>query len=117
MEAEFCACMSAIEKAHELQLRDVWLESDSTVVVQAFSHNLNVPWRMRIRWENCKKLAQVIRCKCTHIYREANRAADEMANNAKGLAMNSSQWWNDSPSFLLPLLHRDSISLPYFRIV
>jgi len=97
LEAEFSAVMYAIEKAAEMRWNNIWIETDSLVVIKAFKSDLLVPWRMQNRWYNCKKLISHSRCKCSHIRREGNRVADAMARNGQGLAMHSSQWWSEPP--------------------
>jgi len=53
IEAEFCACMMAMEKAKELQLTHLWIETDSLIVVKAFCTSNGVPWRLQARQRNC----------------------------------------------------------------
>nr|ABN08954.1 Ribonuclease H [Medicago truncatula] len=98
-KAELCAAIFAIEKSIEYNLRDIWLETDSKLVVKAFSSSEHVPWQLRTRWNNCLALAQKIKCVCTHIHREGNAGADSLAKNGKSLALLTSQWWSSSPLF------------------
>lgn len=44
--AELCATMFAIEKVAELNWTDIWIETDSKMVVKAFNHQIVVPWAM-----------------------------------------------------------------------
>jgi len=48
-EAEFSACMYAIENALEMQLKDICVETDSLMVFKSFSTPEGVRWRMRNR--------------------------------------------------------------------
>jgi hypothetical protein len=98
----------AIEKAKEMQLNNICLESDSLQVVNAFNKDTKIPWRMRARWFNCRKFCNGIVCSCLHVLRDGNQVADALVKNGQGLAMFSSQWWQAPPSFLFPLLDRDS---------
>lgn len=50
LEAEFSACMRAIEKAKDMNLTDICLETDSIRVVNAYKKQIGVPWQMRARW-------------------------------------------------------------------
>jgi len=43
------------------------------------------------------------------VLRDGNLVADALAKNGQGLAFNSYQWWDSPPSFVLPLLYRDSL--------
>jgi len=116
LEAEFSACMMAIEKAKDMQLHAIILETDSIRVVNAFNKNIGVPWHMKARWYNCLKFCNNITSSCVHVFREGNQVADALAKNGQSLAMFSSQWWPTPPPFLLPFLSRDSLGLPYARL-
>ena len=116
LEAEFSACMLEIEKARELHLSNICLESDSIQVVNAFNKNMGVPWRMRVRWLNCLFYCKSITCSCVQVLREGNQVADALAKNGQGLAMFSSQWWPSPPNFLVPLLDRDRLGLSFSRL-
>jgi len=116
-EAEFSACMLAIEKAREMQMTQICLESDSLIVVNAFNLNSMVPWKMRTRWLNCRKFCNSVVCSCVHVFREGNQVANALAKNAHGLALYSCLWWPAPPSFLLLLLFRDSTGLYCSRLV
>jgi ribonuclease HI len=105
-----------MEKAAELNLCDIWIETDSLSVLKAFNNHGGVTWRMRIRWLNCLSFCRQIRCFCTHILREGNLVVDALAKNGQSLAPSSSQWWESPPSFILSLLYRDSLGLPVSRV-
>jgi ribonuclease HI len=47
--AELCGVMRAIEIAASKDWSNLWLETDSTLVVQAFNDTSLVPWRLRNR--------------------------------------------------------------------
>ena len=78
--AELFAAMNAIELASSMGFSNVWLESDSQLVILAFKFISIVPWGLRNRWENCLKLTHNMRLCATHIYREGNTCADNLAN-------------------------------------
>lgn len=100
LEAEFCACMLALEKAMELQLTQVWIETDSLLVVKAFHTSTGIPWRLINRWKNCVWFFRNISCKFNHVLRDSNLVADALAKNGQGLAFNSFRWWDYPPSFV-----------------
>lgn len=91
LEAEFSACMLAMEKAMELQLTNIILETDSIQVANAFNKNIGVPWKMRARWINCLFFCKNINCSCLQVFRESNNVADSLAKNGQGLSMFSTQ--------------------------
>jgi ribonuclease HI len=104
----------AVEKAKELRLTRLWMETDSMAVVNAFHKAIGIPWKMQSRWHNCMHFCTLIGC--THILREDNMAADALAKNEQGLAMFSSQWRPSPPPFISSFLLRDSLGLPFSRI-
>lgn len=117
LEAELCACMSAIEKAQAMHFINICLETDSIKVVNAFNKDIGIPWKLRARWFNCMKYCRSITCSCVHIHREGNMVADALAKNGQGLSLHSTQWWPAPPPFITSILLRDSLGLPYNRIM
>jgi len=109
--------MFAIEKAGLMNWNALWVESDSLMVVRALTLNVAVPWGVRTRWLNCKALLRNMSFKCSHTHHEGNKVADALAKNGQGFGHFKSQWWDKAPLFILPVLHRDSIGLPYFRMM
>jgi len=88
------------------------------VVIILLDHCLDegVPWRMQCRWFNCMQSIMQLRFNFSHIPREGNMNADELAKNGHGLPMHSSQCWTAPPSFMLSLLDRDKLGLPFSRL-
>jgi ribonuclease HI len=72
--------MRAIEIAASMDWLNLWLETDSTLVVQAFKSSSLVPWRLRNRWFNSSILIRGMNLVVSHIYREGNSCADGLAN-------------------------------------
>ncbi|MCH89899.1 ribonuclease H protein, partial [Trifolium medium] len=69
-QAKLCAAMRAIEVAYSMNWNNLWLESDSELVVQAFKNtNFMVAWNLRNRWHNVKFLLSRMNCIVSHIYR------------------------------------------------
>jgi len=116
LEAEYSACMFTIEKAKELHLTNIWIETDSVNVVRAFHNNTGVPWKMHIRWHNCLLFCRSIRSLCTHVNREGNLVTNALAKNGQGLALYSSQWWDAPPAFISSFYVRDCLGLPFSRL-
>lgn len=79
---ESLAILRAAEIAVSMQWLNLWLESDSAAVVVAFKTD-KVPWKLKESWINCKRSLQQV--KITHIWREANLVADQVANFASYL--------------------------------
>jgi len=79
LEAEFSACMFAIEKASDMHLFNICIETDSIIMANAFKSQEGVPWKMQIRWHNCMYFCSQISSSCTHVLCEGNMVADALA--------------------------------------
>jgi ribonuclease HI len=117
LEAELCAAMYAIEKLLALNWKNVWLESDSLMVVRFFSSSTHVPWKFRTRWNKCMLLDSHLNCSCSHIHREGNHAADALARNGQNLPVSFSHWWPTPSSFLSKFLNQDSNGGTFHRLL
>lgn len=76
---EFMAAIFAIETAFKKGWKNLWLECDSLIVVQAFSSNYKVPWKIQNQWLNCLVLCKQMNFGVFHIYREGNNCVDKLA--------------------------------------
>jgi ribonuclease HI len=73
----------AMEIASQHGWNYLWIESDSGMVINAFTNISVVPWNLRNRSHNCLSLGlNIIR---SHIYREGNKCADRLANHGRTL--------------------------------
>src|SRR4051812_12795385 len=70
---------------------NLWLETDSKLVVLAFIKPHIVPWALRKRWENALHHARSINFLVIHIFREGNHCADRFSNI--GLHVQDFTWW------------------------
>jgi ribonuclease HI len=111
---EICGAMRAIEIAYQKQWMHLWLETDSSLVVNAFKNpDKPVAWQIRNRWKNVLFMFRQMNCVVTHIFREGNQVADSLANH--GLAINSLVFWQDTPLFIADYVNRNKLGLPSFR--
>ncbi|CAJ2659028.1 unnamed protein product [Trifolium pratense] len=98
-QAELCAVMTAIEVAHKMKWHNLWIESDSALVVLAFhKSNIVVTWNLMNRWRNVMSLFKQMNDIVTHIYREGNQVADSLANH--GCTLSSFTFWYHAPDFI-----------------
>lgn len=111
--AEMNGVMRAIEIAKEKQRLNLWVKTDSSLVVHSFNSNTLVPWHIRNRWNNILVIIRSMNCIVTHIYREGNQVADSLANY--GLTSNSFEVWEGVPGFASESFARNKIGLPNFR--
>ncbi|KAJ0087757.1 hypothetical protein Patl1_33010 [Pistacia atlantica] len=112
--AELMAVFLAIHIAHSNGWRKLWLESDCLIVVRAIqSRKLDPPTQLRKLWNDCLRKIDSMNIYCSHIYREGNRVADELAN--LGLKYHRLQWWENPPMEIQELLLHDFWGLPNYR--
>lgn len=111
--AELQATMKAIELATLHNWNDIWLETDSTLVLNAFQDQSVIPWDLRNHWDNCILMLRHFRFYTSHIYREGNVCADALAIH--GLTISMYMWWNLIPSFLGSLVHANRVGRICYR--
>lgn len=111
--AEVMAVIKAIELAWVRDWKHVWLEVDSSLVINFLRSPHLVPWQLRVEWGNCLHRISQMHFRSSHIFREGNQAADALANC--GLSSNGLIWWDLPPHFILSHCHRDYMGLPNFR--
>jgi ribonuclease HI len=114
--AELHGALRAIEVAHQMNWRNLWLETDSELVVSAFKNpDKLVSWSLRNRWHNALFLIRQMNFVVSHIFREGNVAADSLANH--GLVLNYVLFWHDPPDFIKVDLFKNKLGFANFRIV
>ncbi|KAL8530023.1 hypothetical protein ACS0TY_007193 [Phlomoides rotata] len=106
-EAELATRFFAIEIACEKGWSNLWLESDSTYVVNVLKNRQSlVPWRLLGRWHRIRRLLGDLHFVVSHIYRKGNASADRLTREP----VDYFEWWNQVPAFLVPFLNRDWLS-------
>ncbi|KAK2661126.1 hypothetical protein Ddye_007659 [Dipteronia dyeriana] len=114
-EAELADVVYAIDYAQTFGWHQLWLESDSTFVVDILrSRSRKVPWRWRSAWDRCLGLISQMDFVVTHIYREGNQTADSLASMSPIIV--SPTWWWNAPNFCNPFIFNDFCSRPSFRL-
>ena len=107
------AAVHAIDYAWTFGWRRLWLESDSTFVVDILrSRSRKVPWRWRPAWDRCLSLISQMDFVVTHIYREGNQVADSLAFRSPNIV--SPTWWWSAPNFCNSYIFNDFYSRPSF---
>ena len=115
LHAELSGAMRAIEIAASRNWTHLWLELDSSLVVNAFKSNSMVPWHLRNRWYNCLCLTRNMNFMVSHIFREGNPCADSLAN--VGLTLDHLTCWYNLPPFIQKPFVENKIGWPMFRFV
>ncbi|KAK2364401.1 hypothetical protein QL285_089276 [Trifolium repens] len=113
--AELSGALRAIEIAFERNWLNLWLESDSTLVVSAFTNpKKSVAWPLRNRWKNVLFMISQMNFIVTHTYREGNMVADLIANF--GLSAPHLTSWESAPMFISDALEKNKLGMPCFRL-
>ena len=111
--AEVMAVITAIEIAWVRDWKHIWLEVDSSLVLDYIRSPSLVPWQLRIRWLNCLYRISQMHFRSSHIFREGNKVADALANY--GTSLSAQEWWDTPPPFVLSYCNSDILGLPQFR--
>jgi ribonuclease HI len=113
-EAELLAASLAINFAWKYGWHRIWLESDSSYVVQLLSSRSEmVPWRVRQAWQRCIFQISQMDFQVSHIFREGNQVADMLSKHA--LELQADSWWFSAPSFCSSLVVNDCMGRESFR--
>jgi ribonuclease HI len=111
--AELVGAMKAIELAAAHGWNNLWLETDSKLVVLAFKNSSIVPWQLSNMWSNCLVLTSHMNFVVSHIFREGNQSADALAN--LGLLSLEPLWNVDLPRQVREFFVRELVGFPNFR--
>ncbi|XP_043725771.1 uncharacterized protein LOC122672347 [Telopea speciosissima] len=106
------AFMVGVNMACELGVDKIWIESDSAALVTTVLSR-KVPWYFLQRWWSAMAFLDSIQWRITHCYREANAAADALANNAA--KQKSLGFWDNPPPFIAAAVSNDAHGRPYCR--
>jgi ribonuclease HI len=114
--AELQGALRAIEVAHQMNWRNLWLETDSALVLLAFTNpDFHVSWSLRNRWLNALILIRQMNFIVSHVFREGNQVADSLANHC--LALNSIMFWNVLPLFIKDSFDKNMYGFANYRIL
>ena len=82
--AEYCGVHRALEIAVQNKMKKLFLKTDSQLVVQQLAGHYKIKSKnLKPIFQECVKLIQQIPYfKCSHVMREDNQRADELANLA-----------------------------------
>ena len=116
LEAELLAAVYAIDKAHAYGWNRIWLESDSTYVVDLFrKKSSDVPWKLLPHWTKCIHQLSGMQFRVSHIFREGNMVANRLSKEA--VQKRTENWWFTTPDFCSSLVAFDGQSKENFRFV
>ncbi|XP_042477645.1 uncharacterized protein LOC122059001 [Macadamia integrifolia] len=111
-QAKLEGLMVGLLRAHELAINQLWVETDSRVVVISFQQK-KIPWYALQRWIYLQPFLEGIEWKITHNFREANSIADYLARDAAKIGISGSNI--AFPGHVLEMMRRDADGRPNFR--
>ena len=111
--AEVMAVIKAIELAWVRDWKHIWLEVDSSQILDFLKSPSLVPWQLRVQWNNCLFRISQMQFRTSHIFREGNHVADALANY--GTSSIGFVWWNAAPTLIASHCNEDLLGLPKFR--
>jgi ribonuclease HI len=113
--AELCGAMNAIEIVASKNWTNLWLETDSTLVVMTFRSPQLVPWFLSNRWHNCIHTTLFMNSIVSHVFREGNFCADGLAN--VGLTLDNLTIRYEVPQIIRDHVTANKLGKPYFRVI
>ncbi|XP_019451753.1 PREDICTED: uncharacterized protein LOC109353847 [Lupinus angustifolius] len=113
IHAELHSAMKAVDIAFKKGWHNLWLESDSMLVLDIFSGNSKAPWKLSNDWQICKSKIAQMNFKISHIYREGNVCADKLASY--DISSHTNSIWFSTPPFIIEDFARNRHDLPNYR--
>ena len=98
IEAELLVVIEAVRVAWLKEWLNLWLETDSLLVIHYFTSPNLVPWCLKVHWANCIYVKKQTNFYISHVFREGNSIADVVNYGAVNI---SSHWWDSLPQFLV----------------
>ena len=113
--AEATALRNGLRAAVEAGFSKVIIEGDNQILIQAIQGLIQPPWEIQVLVQDIHyHIQSCVYAIVTHIFREANRAADWLAK--LGLSLSSTIVWNQvSNRDFLCILHQDNLGYTLAR--
>ncbi|KAF1881533.1 hypothetical protein Lal_00021382 [Lupinus albus] len=112
---ELFSALIAVKTAFIRGWYNIWLECDSSWVVDIFNGKSQPPSKLSNFWNYCSELWSTKNLKVTHIFKEGNDCPDKLA--AFGVQKRAGFLWDETPQFLMEEYNRNKFQLPRFRYV
>jgi len=107
--------MRAIELGKQYGWINIWLECDSSLVINAIKNNSLVPWRLRNRWINYMLIVKSMNFLATYVFREGNICANTLAN--VGLSLSHLTVWMIIPYCIREFYVKNKLGMPNYRFI
>ncbi|XP_074574624.1 uncharacterized protein LOC141831085 [Curcuma longa] len=116
IRAELLAIWKDLELCVANNFLPLWLESDSLAALNIIDAPYS-GWELRFPVLNIQEVVRQFKVRCTHTYREANMAADYLANKAFDLDGVHLLDGDSNDRRLFGICKLDRLGMPYIRIV
>lgn len=93
----------------------IWVEVDATSIISLLSSEYTGLWLFQHILHHIQSLLNLMEVRITHIFREANQAADLLASEACEASHLIVIHGQQTQGHIRGILHLDSIGYPYFR--
>ncbi|XP_056695811.1 uncharacterized protein [Spinacia oleracea] len=79
--AEACALHKGLKEARNLNIKNIYIEGDNLLVINVVKGTWNIPWKLHYIIQDIQDILKFFDTwDIKHVFREANRAADWVAN-------------------------------------
>ncbi|XP_043703245.1 uncharacterized protein LOC122653468 [Telopea speciosissima] len=106
--AELGALLMGVKKAQQMNIENLWVESDSKAVVSAILSR-SIPWSFMQAWWSISSYLDIIQWRITHYFHEANSTADALANHAA--RERTTTFWSTTPTFVAQVWYAPHLPL------
>ncbi|KAI3473730.1 hypothetical protein Pfo_031188 [Paulownia fortunei] len=114
--AEIFALTRGLELAKEQGISKLWIEIDAQVVINLItSMKAQGHWKLQEMLAKCKNIMKQMHTRITHIYREGNKVADFLANEACNTQTSRILTSQQLSGPIIGLLRVDQLDIPSFR--
>ncbi|XP_048503863.1 uncharacterized protein LOC125499345 [Beta vulgaris subsp. vulgaris] len=112
LEAEAMGLREGIRGARSLGITKIMVEGDNLAVVNAIKQVWKIPWTIHsIIVDTAKDLAQFEDFQVSHVFREANAAADWMAHRGHS-TVSTTYWFDVSVLSFSIIIRKDALGWP-----
>ncbi|XP_019240115.1 PREDICTED: uncharacterized protein LOC109220106 [Nicotiana attenuata] len=115
-EAEASAILEALRMCRSMNLRQIWLQTDSMLLKNIIEGSWKPPWCIFDQIDEIVRLKGEFTLRISHTFREGNYLADHLANHALDVGdMECHSFWDLDPQGRR-LVNEDKMQCPVLRV-
>lgn len=115
MVVETRALLNGLRMCITLGVRDVIVETDSSIVAQWLQKGVCSLWWLWDYWDEILELIRLLNAQVQHMFREANMATDFLAKYGSMGSYFNMSFGDKVLTLLRGILHTDRMELQYLR--